>query len=541
MKFHPLVTTIERPSQLNDPFCYDPHPLCRLAAAEVQQYIPSVKVWQREICHGKMFGVLVVENEQGELGFLAAHSGLLAGKSNWDYFVPSVFEFNKWGGYYRSRELEISYMSKNIDELTHYGERPQLIQDIKKMGIAAAKAVEAHKAQMRQAKIERDELREMDEDCDEDELIRESQSMKSELHRIKKYYQEQLDVMEADLAELDNHILELKRQRKAKSDELQQWVFDNFEVLNSRGEKRNLTTIFDQAEGKQPPSGAGDCCAPKLFQYAFTNNLRPLCVAEFWWGISPKGETRRHGQYYPACRGKCLPILAYMLGPLGLPSLGKEFMDTAIDPIVNIEYEDENIAVVRKPAGLLSVPGKELRTSVYTLMRERYPDAESPLIVHRLDMATSGLLVIAKTKQAHHHLQMQFRNREVKKRYIALLDSPIKGRLEQRTGTISLPLCPDPYDRPRQVVDEVNGKTAITDYEVLGQEGALTRVALYPRTGRTHQLRVHCAHQGGLDAPIKGDELYGNRSSRLYLHAEYLEITHPQTGERMAFEWKTEF
>lgn len=204
---------------------------------------------------------------------------------------------------------------------------------------------------------------------------------------------------------------------------------------------------------------------------------------------------------------------------------------------LDIIYEDEWLVVVNKPAGMLSVPGKEDVVSVYSMMRERYPDADGPLIVHRLDMATSGLLVVAKTKQVHQNLQAQFKNRSVGKRYIALL----QGSVSQDAGTVELPLCPNPLDRPRQMVHTGYGKPAVTDFEVLERKDNRTRIAFYPRTGRTHQLRVHAAHPLGLHCPIIGDELYGRKAERLYLHAEMLEFTHPVTGKRISITQKADF
>ena len=350
-------------------------------------------------------------------------------------------------------------------------------------------------------------------------------------------WKERITPLQQTVSDYEADIQALKSERKQRSAALQQKLFEQFKMLNYRGEVKTLCDIFGQTVHKTPPAGAGECAAPKLLQQAYLHGWKPVAMAEFWWGESPKMEIRHHGHYYPACKGKCEPILGHMLQGLEVdenPILkelqsGKKTLD--------IIYEDEWLAVVNKPAGMLSVPGKEDVVSVYSMMRERYPDADGPLIVHRLDMATSGLLVVAKTKQVHQNLQAQFKNRSVGKRYIALL----QGNVSQDAGTVELPLCPNPLDRPRQMVHTGYGKPAVTDFEVLERKDNRTRIAFYPRTGRTHQLRVHAAHPLGLHCPIIGDELYGRKAERLYLHAEMLEFTHPVTGKRISITQKADF
>ena len=372
---------------------------------------------------------------------------------------------------------------------------------------------------------------------EESALIRESQFQKAEYKRMERAWKERIAPLQQTVSDYEAGIQALKSERKQRSAALQQKLFEQFKMLNYRGEVKTLCDIFGQTVHKTPPAGAGECAAPKLLQQAYLHGWKPVAMAEFWWGESPKTEIRHHGHYYPACKGKCEPILGHMLQGLEVdenPILkelqsGKKTLD--------IIYEDEWLAVVNKPAGMLSVPGKEDVVSVYSMMRERYPDADGPLIVHRLDMATSGLLVVAKTKQVHQNLQAQFKNRSVGKRYIALL----QGSVSQDAGTVELPLCPNPLDRPRQMVHTGYGKPAVTDFEVLERKDNRTRIAFYPRTGRTHQLRVHAAHPLGLHCPIIGDELYGQKAERLYLHAEMLEFTHPVTGKRISITQKADF
>ncbi len=347
-----------------------------------------------------------------------------------------------------------------------------------------------------------------------------------------------ITTLQTQTEDWERRISALKSERKPRSAALQQKLFEQFGMLNYRGEVKNLCEIFGQTVHKTPPAGAGECAAPKLLQQAYLHGWKPIAMAEFWWGDSPKTEIRHHGHYYPACKGKCEPILQHMLQ--GLQVEENPMLKRMQVPSKNLEivYEDPWLSVINKPAGMLSVPGKEDAVSVYSLMREQYPEADSPLTVHRLDMATSGLMLIAKTKRVHQNLQAQFKNRLVRKRYVALLE----GIVPKDKGTVDLPLCLNPLDRPRQMVHTEHGKPAITDYQVLERlDGKRTRIVFYPRTGRTHQLRIHAAHPLGLHCPIIGDELYGEKADRLYLHAEYLEFTHPITGETVRISKEAEF
>ena len=440
MIIHPLHnTTVERPQRFTYPFCYEPHPLCREAAAEVQQYIAAHKEIRSDADRGKMFGVLIVESSDG-LAFLAAYSGLLAGRNDWDYFVPPVYDAQQPDGHFKTTEREIS-LATHLSPLTS----------------------------------------------------------------------------------------------KQMSQELQLWLFHQYQLLNAHGETKDLVDIWQSYYSRPkllqkfplPPGGTGDCCAPKLLQYAYQHGLKPVCMAEFWWGAPTKEELRQHLNYYPACRGKCKPILTWMLQGLDVDpdpeTLGLQHLEI---PTV---YEDNDLLVIDKPSGILSVPGRIEDYSVETVMRERYPDS---IVAHRLDMGTSGLLIVAKNGEAYRILQQQFIHHEVRKKYLTLLEQPGQG-----TGVISLPLRPDPMNRPRQVVDMAHGKRAVTRYEYISDR----LVALWPETGRTHQLRIHCAHPDGLANPIVGDELYGTRDKRLCLHAAEIWFRHPVTGSEMHFETTPNF
>ena len=431
---HLLIADLPLPERFTYPFCYEPHPLCQMAAEEVKREIERIQPTE-----GKMFGVLVVKAEQG-LGFLAAYSGLLEGRNDWPYFVPPVFDAQLPDGHFKQTERVIS--AKGGD--------------------------------------------------------------------------------------------------KQMSQELQTWLFHQYQLLNAKGETKDLVDIWQDYHCSPrirnryplPPGGTGDCCAPKLLQYAFSHGLRPICMAEFWWGPSPKSEIRHQGQFYPACRGKCKPILTWMLQGLDVDPNPEETGASHLN--IEIIYEDDVLAVINKPSGLLSVPGRTEDYSVATIAMERWPGS---LPVHRLDMGTSGLMVIAKTKEAYVSLQEQFVKRTVKKRYIAL----VEGIVKEPKGRITLPLIFDPMNRPRQMVDYQRGKSAVTEYEVLDARDGRTLLALYPHTGRTHQLRMHCAHPDGLGCPIVGDELYGHKAERLCLHCDQIEFAHPVTGERMHFNLPNPF
>ena len=439
MKLHPLSSDIPKPERFTYPFCYEPHPLCLLAAEEVKCEIERINPSE-----GKMFGVLVVQEGDRSLAFLAAYSGLLEGRNDWPYFVPPVFDAQQPDGHFKQTEQEI---------------------------------------------------------------------MQSSDH-------------------------------KQMSQDLQLWLFRQYRMLNANGEVRDLVDIWQdyhclpkiRKKYPLPPGGTGDCCAPKLLQYAYQQGLKPVCMAEFWWGPSPKSEVRQHGQFYPACRGKCKPVLTWMLQGLDVDPNPEEAGSPHLVP--EIVFEDEAIAVVNKPSGMLSVPGKTEDYSVATWARERWPGA---LPVHRLDMWTSGLIVVAKTEEAYHHLQRQFEQHTVKKKYLAV----VEGVPAKEHGVIDLPLLSDPLNRPRQVVDYEHGKRAITEYRVLrsyaDDSKEFTLLALWPHTGRTHQLRMHCAHPDGLGCPIVGDELYGHKSDRLYLQAQAVTFIHPQSGRRMHFEMTADF
>ena len=560
--FHRLPTGNEKVAMgkakvFPNPFYYEPSPLARLAVALLQQSLPELK-------EGKMFGVLIVEYG-GKLGYLQAYSGQLEGISD-DSFVPLVFDYLQPNGYFKIQEAEITALNHEIEVLKQSDDYEKAIKKIANLKVEAQQVVAEAQQKMVIAKRLRDERRKEKAIVSEDEqreMIRESQYMKAELHRTKKRYAALLQAAEAEVEAYNSRIAKLKNIRKLKSDQLQRWLFSQFTFLNAQGERSDLLSIFRNyyllhspksvlathyaAMGEQitlfPPSGTGECCEPKLLQYAFTHGMRPIEMAMFWWGKAPKTEIRQHKQFYPACNGKCKPLLTWMLKGMNVAA---NALEVEAKQSIDIVYEDRDLAVIVKPSGMLTVPGRSKKQSVETILRQRWNDNDTPIIVHRLDMATSGLLVVARNKEAHKHLQAQFKAKMVRKRYIALLDATVLNRVGLPSeGTISLPLCADELDRPRQMVDRNKGKTAITHYKIVGKTplhdsyySEAVKVELRPETGRTHQLRVHCAHSEGLACPILGDTLYGKRADRLYLHAEYLAFTHPTTGKPLSFESK---
>src|SRR5690606_9014865 len=548
---HP-IDHIQKPHIFNYPFVVDTHPLCEIAIAELQDYLTHT----RDFIHdfgidqvtsqsiGKMFGVLVVENIYGEMGYLCAYSGKLANSNHVSFFVPPVFDMLTSDGFFIREELilnEINAQIVAIEEETTYKNLLKQWQDISE---EKEIRIRDKKQQNKELKNKRKQLREEQKNLlDEKEyqlfeadLITQSLRDKHELNSLIAEYSQKLNFLKQQIEKFELQIRELKEKRKVKSNILQKRLFQSYSFLNAKGETKNLLDIFESHLYLQPPAGAGECCAPKLLQFAYLHQLKPLAIAEFWWGSSPKSEIKQHKNIYPACWGKCQPILQHMLEGIEVkenpflqnPAEGKE---------IEIIYDDTYLVVVNKPAEFLSVPGIHVHDSVYERIRWRYPNATGPLIVHRLDMSTSGLMVLAKSKEIHKHLQHQFIKHLVTKRYVALLE----GEVKDLQGTICLPLRVNLDDRPKQVVCYQYGKEAITRYEVIEKTTQYTRVNFYPITGRTHQLRMHAAHHLGLNAPIKGDDLYGKISDRLYLHAEELNFIHPITKEKLTFVAKAPF
>ena len=508
-------------------------------------YALSQELWRDELLAGKMLGVLVVKDEDGRLGYLAAYSGNLAHNGNNPYFVPHIYNLLEPQGLFRTGEAQITEINHRIEALECSPTKKEL-DNLLDTTMARHELEETTmRHAMESAKSQRDKRRSDGEITAEQEaaLIKESQFMKAELRRLKKRHRLEIERITQRLNDLQTTINALKAKRRTMSETLQRQLFKLFVVRNARGESSDVATIFEHRLHRLPPGGTGECCAPKLLQYTFLHGYTPVCMAEFWVGQSPQGEVRHHGHYYPACHSKCLPLLEFMMQGLDVED---NPLATASNEQLKVVYEDQWLIVVDKPAGMLTVPGKDKNATsaleiVSKMLRAagaKDPDPQSPipapraasaLEVHRLDQATSGLVVFAKSKEAQSALRQQFEQRTVSKTYIALLD----GKPLKEKGIIDLPLRPDLDDRPRQVVDYEHGKRAVTQYRVLEHRGNRTLVEFKPLTGRTHQLRVHASHPQGLHCPIVGDMLYGTAAPRLCLHAQSINFTHPITGERM--------
>ena len=546
------ISGIQLPEKFTFPFYYEPHSLAKIATEEIQEYLESqtdfkhnfgLDTTKTDLPIGKMFGVLIVQNQKNKVGYLAAFSGKLADKSLPEKFVPPVFNMRTEGSFYIKGELEIDKINAQLTLLKSNEHYLDLKKSFKKLTQAIAEDLENQRKKMKLSKSDRklrkkksiSVLSELEVKNLTKKLMQESYNDQFFYKELLEYYETKSKKEGKEVVVFENKIALLKKERKEKSNYLQQTLFSKYAFLNPQKELKNLLDVFNDPAIK-PPAGSGECSAPKLLQYAFTNDLKPISMAEFWWGISPNSAVRKHKNYYPACQSRCKPILTHMLQGLKLdPNLLLENLSEKQE--LKIIYEDDVLIVVNKPAEFLSVPGKEITDSVYSRIKEKYPTATGPLIVHRLDMSTSGILLLTKTKEANKVLQSQFINRTVKKRYVALLD----GNLSENSGKIKLPLRVDLDDRPKQLVDFVHGKNAETDWEIIRREHGKTRVYFYPITGRTHQLRVHAAHKNGLNTPIFGDDLYGKKTNRLHLHAEFIEFSHPSTNEKISFTVDAEF
>jgi len=537
-RFESDVSGIELPGQFTCPFNYVPHQLARLAAAQVQRYVASRHDWADELQQGKMLGVLVVRqpHEGDNVGFLAAFSGNLAGSVQHSYFVPPVYDLLNPQGEFKRGEARITEINHTVQRLQRSFNAHPLQYCLVNEREARARDIAQYRTMMDEHKRERDQRRAEGNltDDEQEQLLNQSRHEKAELKRLRQWHNQCDATIVDQLLRLRGGIDTLKQERKQLSEALQERIFHLFVVSNARGERRDLIQVFSPL-GILPPAGAGECCAPRLLNYAYTQGFQPVCMAEFWWGASPTGEVRHHGHYYPACRSKCKPILDFMLQGLDVEP---NTLDIAPpERPLDIVYDDQWLTVINKTAGMLTVPGKVLNDSLLTRWRQANPQATGPLVVHRLDQETSGLVVFAKDKATHRHLQQQFTQHTIHKVYTALLD----GNVAHDEGVIDLPLRPDADDRPRQRVDKQCGKRAITRYRVTERHGEITRVELEPLTGRTHQLRVHASHTLGLGCPIVGDRLYGTAAQRLMLHATSITFTHPASGETFTLHCDPDF
>ena len=521
----PLYTDSEVPKRLQYPMQYYPNDIAIEAAEDFQTFLENTpdlhdffsKTKQGD-SGGKMLGVLVVVNDQKELFYLRGFSGKLGGETDIKGFAPPIYNYTCPTNIFIPRTKVIDDLTIELNELKSIHLSP-LTKERDIISQAFENQINKSHSNITENKIKRQKLRIHASDIELDELNRQSAKERKEFKTIKKAFKEATSKLDEQINTIEEEVETLVKTRKGLSRKLQEDLFIELVLENVLGEQKNVKEIFDKHTGNLPPAATGECAAPKLFQFAIQNKLKPIALAEFWWGTSSKNEVRKHKHFYPACKSKCAPILPFLLKGLEIEEnpLLKE-----IEFTVPILLEDEHILIINKPSGMLSVEGKSELKSVQTWLQENY-QIEGPGLVHRLDMATSGILMIAKSKDAHEHLQKQFLSKEIQKEYTAVLE----GHVTDNSGIIDLPLRTDFEDRPRQMVCYDYGKSSQTKYEVQSRNENETIVKFQPFTGRTHQLRVHAAHIDGLNTAIKGDDLYGKPSDRLFLHASKLEFTHP--------------
>ncbi len=551
--FSTPISQFKLPAKFTFPFYYEPHPLCELATEEVQHYLKiqtdfehnfGLETSKKGLSSGKMFGVLVVKNQQNEIGYISAVSGKLGEKNNHKKFVPPVYDMLSEESYFLQEKDVLNNISITLEDLENNSEYLALRELYDSEKEKATNDIQEKKEALKSAKKERSLRREKaqselsldDYIIFKKSLSEESMKAKHFFNNVNRYWQHTLKPYEEKLSVFTNQIETLKEQRRTKSVALQQYISDQYHFLNQKKEVKGLSDLFVNTSVQNLPAGSGECAAPKLLQYAFLHDLKPIAMAEFWWGKSPNKEIRKHKQFYPACQGKCKPILSHMLAGIDM-DINPLLQNPAIGKELETIFEDDELIVVYKPNEFLSVPGIHIQDSVYSRIKQQVKGISGPIIIHRLDMATSGLLVLAKNKEAHKEIQSQFINKTVRKRYTALLDGVVEGN----NGMISLPLRVDLDDRPRQLVCYEHGKPAKTEWEVIDIKNGKTKIHFYPISGRTHQLRVHASHSSGLNIPIVGDDLYGRKSDRLYLHADTLEFSHPTTKQSMSFHKKADF
>lgn len=535
---------------MNNPFDYVPDARCDEAFRRLVDKLEFLKRsdrpedvnFIRELETGKMLGVLIATDGEGHDHILYAFSGQLGnGGFHYDGFVGPVFDYLQPDGYFKRKEADISL--QNVEISKYEEETVSVLQrDYEHRKEKGETEISEFRSQCRRSKAERDTRRKAG-DADETELtamIRQSQFEKAELHRIKRRIAAELEPPAERLKQAHSCLAVLKEKRRSDSEALQKWLFASFKLLNARWESKSLNEIFSGTSLRIPPSGAGECCAPKLLQAAYLREWHPKAIAEYWYGKPKRGEVRVHGMHYPACRGKCLPVLCWMLQGLDVePPLDTQRLVSEAG-IPKIIYENQWFCVVEKPSGMLSVPGKGAAVSLQQWLGDRYGAGRSVKMAHRLDQDTSGVIIATFGEEPFRIMQTLFATRQVRKTYIADLDGDYRMRGIPSHGCIELPLAPDWLDRPRQVVDINSGKPALTEYEFTDVSEGQTRVKFCPHTGRTHQLRVHAASEMGLGMPIAGDRLYGRRTvgsgGRLHLHACRIEFTFPLDGLHYIFE-----
>ena len=530
----------EEPRNFTDPFRYVPHPAVLKAAELVMKEIDKDSALSKEFSYGKMLGVLVVKNKGSEgnstAGYIAAFSGNVGGRSKIEGFVPPIFDLTDPAGEFKKGETEISSINRQIAHLKDSATLSKLKKELSDYERDRDIELAQMKTRLAESKLQRESIRKTCSDASGLEtLIKESQFEKAEFRRLKSSWEDRISNLKTQMNEIMDEVDSLKRKRASMSEKLQDWIFRQYIVHDASGRASSIADIFADS-GLIPPGGTGECAAPKLLEYAYREGLEPVAMGEFWYGESPETAVRTHGHFYPSCTSKCGPLLGYMLKGINTENLDTQDNSNKLSEPVII-FEDNDVIVVEKPSGMPSVPGLDGRKSLQDWMGN---DIHA---VHRLDMDTSGVMIFAKHAEAAVRLRKQFEEHSIKKTYIARICASDDGKINNfESGSIDLPLSADYDERPRQKVDAKNGKDAHTEYTIVKtyQDG-ISEVLLYPHTGRTHQLRVHCAHISGLGRPILGDPLYGSSSiynstaTRLNLHALSITFCHPVTEESMTF------
>lgn len=521
----------ERPRVFPSPFDdLAPHPLAQRCAELVKQDLrsgfiapglPTSVLTRAE--GGKMFGVLVVETPEGRVGFLRAVSGQVERAWKLEGYAAPVFDTQLRTQAEVPAEVLVKGLTARVDvarlEPTLLAARDALAQLDARHAQQRLVLKQQHATRKQERKLARQTttdtaaLHALDQLSRKDDHERRTAEATARLEHA---------AAAATLFPLERRLAALERLRRVVSQETMRRIWDSYQLTNFAGQRTTLRALFPAGD---PPSGAADCAAPKLLDAARRAGLKPLALAEFWWGAPPPGGGRVEGMYFPSCKEKCGPVLPFLLE--GLPVAPRQTWKPreVHEDELTIVLEDPRFLVLHKPSGLLSVPARDetVTDSLLARVQRRFPEA---MAVHRLDLDTSGLLLVALDEEMYRLLQAQFLSREVQKRYVAVLE----GNVVKDSGVIELPLRVDLDQRPRQLVDFEHGKAALTRFEVLSREAGRTRVAFFPLTGRTHQLRVHAAHQLGLGTPIVGDRLYGTPGARLLLHAEVLRFRHPLTS-----------
>ena len=567
---------------MNNPFRYSPSPIIQELASKLIAQIDSSSELNSLFSEGKMLGILRVEDRNAKEvkkenidaplvhqynshSYLIAFSGNVAGQNLISGFVPPIYDLLDTEGYFKEEEMQISALNFKIDEYKNGEELIKLRAELDEIQKKKEDEIQTLKAQHTRNKAERARLRESyaknelsitesnDLDVENEilgRLIKESQFEKAEIKRRSRYYDSRIKEIETRIETSNIEIVRLSNERLVRSKALQKWIFEQYRVKNSSGIEQDIYSIFSKV-GLIPPAGTGECAGPKLLNYAYNQGLRTIELAEFWYGKESVSQIRTHGCFYPACTSKCAPLLGFMLKGLDIED------DFPIEDKPKIIYEDEDIIIVSKPSGMPSIPGKVNRVSLLEFLEKQYNQTIYP--IHRLDMDTSGIMLYGKNQSSQYIISKQFEDRIIKKTYIAKLSRPIS----KQEGLINLPLRPDYENRPRQMVDFSSGKEAITEFSLINNQ----LIRFYPKTGRTHQLRVHAAHTLGLNAPIIGDKLYGGsegkymredgdnqegsegkqlersennqKHDRLELYAESIGFYHPRTKKWETFRIDT--